>query len=151
MHCMLVIVFENEAVADEAKTALLQLDREGTLVIYGYTVLAKNADGALTVNHADAYGTLTPFTRRLVESLSDSMNAALGASSQVGDSTAHSRVAKTRKDFIDDVREVLLPHRVAIVAEVEEEWPAAVERRMEPIGGIVFRWTMSEAQHAIEM
>jgi uncharacterized membrane protein len=151
MHCMLVIAFENEAIDNEAKTALLQLDREGAVVIYGYAVIAKSAGGSLSINQADAYGTLSPSTRTLLESLSDQTDAALGAAPQVSDLTAASSAAKTRKDFIDDVRKVLLPHRVAIVAEVEEEWPYVVDSRMESIGGIVFRWTMSEAQHAAEM
>jgi uncharacterized membrane protein len=148
---MLVVVFENEAIADEAKTALLQLDREGTLVIYGYAVMARNVDGAVAVNQADAYGTLSPFARTFLENLNDQTDAALEAGSQASDGTAHLSVAKTRKSFIDDVREVLLPHRVAIVAEVEEEWPPVVDSRLEPIGGIVFRWTMSEVQHAAEV
>ena len=47
--------------------------------------------------------------------------------------------------------EVLVPHRVAIVAEVEEEWPPLLDRRMESIGGVVFRWTVSEVQRTIEL
>ncbi len=60
---------------------------------------------------------------------------------------ADSNKAKLRKDFIHGVTEALLPHRVAIVAEVEEELPilAAATR------GNRIPWTVSEAQHAAEM
>lgn len=150
MHFMLVVVFENETKAKEGKTVLLQLDSEGSIDVYGYAVIAKNADGTVDTSQTDAYGTFSPFARTFLESLSDHPDAELGAAPQVSDLTARSSAAKTRKTFIDDVREVLLPHRVAIVAEVEEEWPTVVDSSMEPIGGIVFRWTMPEVQHVAE-
>ena len=43
------------------------------------------------------------------------------------------------KEFADDVFKVLLPNRLAIVAEVAEEWTTPVDIHMERIGGIVFR------------
>jgi len=150
MHCMLVIVFETETDANVGKTELLKLDHEGITSVYGYAVIAKNTDDVVAATQLDSYGTLSPFARTFLESLSDPTDAALGSARQVGDLSAISSVPKTREDFINEAKEVLLPHRVAIVAEVEEEWPAVVESRMEPIGGIVFRWTMSEAQHATE-
>ena len=70
---------------------------------------------------------------------------------QASDSVADSNKARTGENFIRNLMEVLVPHRVAIVAEVEEEWPPVLDRRMEAIGGGIFRWTESEVQHAIEM
>ena len=46
--------------------------------------------------------------------------------------------------------EVLVPHRVAIVAEVEKEWTLVLDR-MEATGGVLFRWMVSEVQRAIEL
>ena len=43
MDRMLVVVFDNESKAYEGKKALLQLDGEGSMGVYGYAVLAKNA------------------------------------------------------------------------------------------------------------
>src|SRR5262249_22961410 len=43
MDRMLVVVFDNEAKAYEGKKALMQLDGEGSIGVYGYAVLAKNA------------------------------------------------------------------------------------------------------------
>lgn len=148
MHCMLVVLLENETKTEEAKTVLLRLDRDGSIDVYGYAVIAKNADGTVDASQADAYGTFSPSAGILLESLRGTTATAFGAAPQV---SAASSAAKTREDFINEAKEVLLPRRVAIVAEVEEEWPPVVDSRMEPIGGIVFRWTMSEAQHATEM
>ena len=54
------------------------------------------------------------------------------------------------EDFIDDVTKVLLPNRVAVVAEVAEEWTSPVDARMERIGGAVFRWTLSDVKDMLD-
>jgi gas vesicle protein len=53
------------------------------------------------------------------------------------------------EDFIDDVTKVLRPNKVALVAEVEEDWIAPVDTRMEAIGGTVFRRALAEVQNQI--
>ena len=52
-------------------------------------------------------------------------------------------------DFIDDVSKVLLPNRVAVVAEIAEEWTTPVDTRMEAIGGTVFRRALSDVKDTI--
>src|ERR1700745_260885 len=56
MDRMLVVVFDNESKAYEGKKALLQLDGEGSIGLYGYAVLAKNADGSASVKQGDDVG-----------------------------------------------------------------------------------------------
>jgi hypothetical protein len=146
-----VIVFENETDATAGKTELLKLDHEGIISVCGYAVIAKSPDDVVAAMQLDSYGTLSPFARTFLESLNDPTDAAFRSARQVGDLSAVSSVPKTREDFINEAKGVLLPHRVAIVAEVEEEWPTVVDSRLEPIGGIVFRWTMSQVQHEAEV
>src|SRR5262249_27245131 len=52
-------------------------------------------------------------------------------------------------DFIDDVAKDLLPNRVAVVAEIDEDWTTPVDTRMEAIGGTVFRRALSEVKNTI--
>jgi hypothetical protein len=52
-------------------------------------------------------------------------------------------------DFIDDVTKVLLPNRVAVIAEIDEDWTTPVDTRMEAIGGTVFRRALSEVKEQI--
>ena len=52
-------------------------------------------------------------------------------------------------DFIDDVSKSLLPTRVAVVAEIEEDWTTPVDNRMESIGGVVFRRALSDVVHQV--
>ena len=47
--------------------------------------------------------------------------------------------ARVGEDFVDDVSKSLTPNKVAIVAEIDEEWTAPVDTRMEALGGTVFR------------
>ena len=57
--------------------------------------------------------------------------------------------ARIGVDFIDDVNKQLLPNKVAVVAEIEEDWTTPVDTRMEPIGGIVFRRALADVEHEI--
>ena len=150
MHRVSVIVFEDEAKAEAGKTELLRLDGEGAVGIYGYVVIAKHADGAVVMREADGRGTLSHFTKSLLGRLSDSKCSIPGpAATKVG--AQDSDKTETGEDFLSDVVEVMLPNRVAIVAETEEEWPTVLDRHMESVGGTVFRWTVSDVPHAIEM
>src|SRR5215469_15432590 len=58
MDRMLVVVFDNESKAYNGKKALLQLDDEGSIRVYGYAVVAKNADGTTSVKQGDDAGPL---------------------------------------------------------------------------------------------
>jgi hypothetical protein len=52
-------------------------------------------------------------------------------------------------DFVDDVAKVLLPNRVAVVAEIDEDSTTPVDTRMEATGGTVFRRALSEVKDSI--
>jgi hypothetical protein len=54
--------------------------------------------------------------------------------------------ARIGDDFITDVTKQLSPGRVAVVAEIEEDWTTPVDSRMEAIGGKVFRRALSAAR-----
>ena len=151
MHRIVVIVFDNETEAEEGKNKLLPLDSEGGIGTYGFAVVAKKADGTVVLRELDRHGTLSPFANSLLGNLCDSAcPESEAAATPTGDAGTHSNIANTGEEFIRDMMQVLLPNRVAIVAEVEEEWPPVLDRRMEAIGGVIFRWTVSEVQHAIE-
>ena len=148
MDRMLVVVFDNEAKAHEGEEVLLQLNAEGSISVYGYAVVAKHADGTVTVKRGNDDGplgtqaatSLGSFIRRLGGPTDLDLEAAAGATADLSN-------ARIGEDFIEDVTKVLLPNRVAVVAEVAEEWTVPVDNRMEPIGGIIFRWTLSELKH----
>jgi len=151
MHRVLVIVFDNEAKAEEGKNELLRLDGEGSISVYRYEVLVKKADGTVVIRQAEGHGTLTPFAKSVLGSLTDSTRSTPELAPTRDGDPPESNMTEKGGDFIRDVMEVLLPNRVAIVADIDEEWPAVLDRRMQSSGGVVFRWTVSEVQHAVDM
>ena len=61
MERMLVVVFDNEKKAFEGRSALRQLEVEGSISIYAGAVVVKHADGTVSVKQLDdgPIGTLT--------------------------------------------------------------------------------------------
>jgi uncharacterized membrane protein len=155
MDRMLVVVFDSESKAYEGKRALQQLDGEGSISVYAYAVLAKNADGTTTLKQGDDLGPIgtllgTSFGS-LIGLLGGPAGAAIGAAAGLGaGSAADLDNARIGGDFIDDVAKELLPNRVAVVAEIEEDWTTPVDTRMEAIGGTVFRRSLSEVTDTVD-
>ena len=154
MDRMLVVVFDNESRAYEGKKALLQLDGEGSIGVYGYAVLAKNADGSSSVKQGDDVGPIGSLVGTslgsLIGVLAGPVGLAVGASAGLlAGGTADINNAGIGYDFIDDVSKVLLRNRVAVIAEIDEEWTTPVDTRMEEIGGTVFRRALSEVKEQI--
>jgi uncharacterized membrane protein len=156
MDRMLVVVFDNENKAYEGKKALHALDDEGSISVFAYAVLAKNADGSATVKQGDDVGPLgtllaTSFGT-LIGVLGGPAGMAVGAAAgMAAGSSLDLDNLRVGSDFIDDVQKVLLPNKAALIAEIEEDWTTPVDTRMEAIGGTVFRRALSEvAQTANE-
>jgi uncharacterized membrane protein len=155
MDRMLVVVFDAEKKAYEGKKALLQLDGEGSIVVYAYAVVAKDADGTVTVRQSDDPGPLGSLVGTslgsLIGLLGGPVGLAIGASvGLVAGSTVDLSNARVGGDFVDDVSKQLRPNRFAVVAEIQEDWTTPVDTRMEAIGGIVFRRALSEVQDMVD-
>ena len=155
MDRMLVVVFNNESKAYEGRKALLQLDGEGSITAYGYAVVAKNSDGTTTVKRGDDSGPLGTLTGTalgsLIGLLGGPVGVAIGAAAGLAaGATVDLNNARISDDFIDDVTKVLLPNRVALIAEIEEDWTTPVDTRMETIGGTVFRRALSDVEDTVD-
>jgi uncharacterized membrane protein len=151
MDRMLVVVFDNESKAYEGKKALLQLDSEGSISVYAYAVLAKHADGTATVKQGDDAGPIGTLVGtslgRLIGLLGGPAGVVIGAAAGFAAGGAVDiDNARVGEDFIDDVTKILSPTKVAVVAEIEEDWTTPVDTRMESIGGSVFRRALSDVQ-----
>src|SRR5262249_47699503 len=144
MDRMLVVVFDNESKAYEGKKALLQLDGEGSISVYGYAVVAKGADGKATIKQGDDAGPLGTLLGTSLGSLIGLLGGPTGlavgaAAGALGGASADLDNSRIGADFVDDVNKELSPNRVALVAEIEEDWTTPVDTRMEAIGGKVYR------------
>jgi len=155
MDRMLVVVFDNDVKAYEGKNALLQLDAQGSISIYAYAVLEKHADGTATVKEGDDSGPVRTLLGTsfgcLIGLLGGPVGVAIGAAAGfAGGGAADLKDARIGEDFIDDVTKELLPNRFAVVAEIDEDWTAPVDARMEVIGGSVFRRALSDVEQTID-
>ena len=154
MDRMLVVVFDSENKAYEGEKALLQLDRENSITLYARAVLAKKEDGATVVLRSDdpgPIGTLLGTTfGAFIGLLGGPLGAAVGASAGlIAGTTVDLGELRIGSDFIEDANKLLLPNRVAVVAEVDENWTTPVDTRMEAIGGTVVRRALSEVEEKI--
>ena len=155
MDRMLVVVFDTENKAYEGRNALLRLDDEGSIAVFAYAVVAKNADGTATVKQGDDPGPLGTLVGTSLGSLIGLLGgpAGLAIGATVGllaGSTADLNNARIGGDFIDDVTKELLPGKFAVLADVQEDWMTPVDVRMEAIGGIVFRRALSVVKHTVD-
>jgi hypothetical protein len=57
--------------------------------------------------------------------------------------------ARVGADFVEDVSKSLKPTKVALIAEIEEEWTTPVDTRMEALGGTVLRRALSDVEEDI--
>jgi uncharacterized membrane protein len=154
MDRMLVIVFNDEDRAVKGKTALMQLQEQGNVNVYGYAVVAENADGSATVKQADNKGPLGSLFGMsfgaLIGALFGPAGFVLGSAAGLGSGAAVDFTnLGVGQDYLDDVAKALTPGKVALVAEVDEEWTAPVDSSMEALGGVVLRRALADVQKQV--
>ena len=108
MDRMLVVVFDNESKAYEGKKALMQLDIDGSISVYGHAVVVKNPDGTTTVRESDDRGPLGTLVGTslgsLIGLLGGPAGLAIGAAvGFLGGGTLDLDKARIGEDFVDDV------------------------------------------------
>lgn len=154
MERMLVVVFDSEPRAYEGKSALRQLDAEGSITLYGGAVVKKNADGTASVMQYEDVGPLGTLAGTAVGSLVGLLGGPVGLG--VGAVAGASLGALydldslgVGDDFVYEVSSYLTPNKVAVVAEVDEDWTTPMDTRMEGLGGTVFRRSVREVRKDI--
>ena len=158
MERILVVVFDNEKKAYEGKTALTQVEKDGEIVIYGGAVVTKHADGTATVNEFDDIGGTGALAGTAIGGLIGLIGGPVGAIAGAAAGFAGGALvdvdyfdnARVGEDFVTDVFKSLTPNKVAVVAEVDEEWTTPVDTRMEAIGGTVYRRALWEARENLD-
>ena len=141
MEKMVVVVFNNQPKALEGWQTLRELDKEGEISLYEVRIVAKEPSGHVRViDNADvlAFPMIAGSTvvGTLVGLLGGPLGAFIGASGgaligAIGDAE---EVGVT-EEFVNDIKTALTPGKVALVAEIDEEWVTPLDTRMERIGG----------------
>ena len=153
MERMLVVIFNGESKAYEAADALQDLNETGGVGMKGEWVLTRQSDGTVAVVKTD--NTLPEGSMggavigSLIGLFGGPVGLAIGATSGlVVGATADIARARLDQDFVEEVRTSLAPGKAALVAEIEEDEPEAVDQRMGALGGAVLRRDMSDIADA---
>ena len=154
MNRMLVVVFSEASKAFDGRDALRSLDRDGSITVYGYAVITKKADGTSIVNEESDSGptgtVLGTSLGSLIGLLGGLTGVAIGAlAGSLAGATADLDNARVGADFVDEVSQQLTPGKFALVAAIDEDWTFSVDKRMDSLGGVVYRRALSEAREAV--
>jgi uncharacterized membrane protein len=144
MNKVAVIVFSDEKQAYEGSRAIRDLHREGSITLYADAVITKDASGRVSLKRApdpDPIGTLSGLLfGSMVGLLGGPVGFAVGAGTGTLIGAAFDLTqAGIGNDFINDVSEFLLPGKSAVITEIDEEWEAPLDARMDVLGGRIFR------------
>ena len=144
MDTMLVAVFDSERQAYEGYRALKDLHAEGSITLYAEVMIAKDAQGRLTIKEAADPGPLGTavgvVAGALVGLLGGPVGVAVGAAAgMLGGATYDATNAVVNAQFLDEAAARLEPGKAAVIAEIQEEWAQPLDARMQAVGGTVLR------------
>jgi len=153
MNKMLFAVFDNEIAAQAGLQALHKLHSQGDITVYDTGVLAKDGQGVVTVRKGLDPGAIGTGVGLAVGSLIGLLGGPLGlavgaVTGTVVGAVRDFWVAGVGLDFIEEAEQMLQPGKLALVAEIEEEWIVPVDHALEAAGGMVFRRSRSEVAEA---
>jgi uncharacterized membrane protein len=149
MNKMIVTIFNDEKSAYEGLKAIKVLHEEGSLALHAAVVIAKNAKGEITIKQADEpgpAGTIFGLTAgSLIGLLGGPVGLAVGATTGMLTGSLFDLASLgVSEDFLFEVSQNLTSGKLAVVADVDEEWVTPLDTRMEALGGIVFRRARGE-------
>jgi uncharacterized membrane protein len=153
MNRTLVVVFSEPSKPFEGRDVLKGLDRDDVLTLYSYAIITKQPDGTCVVNDEHDVGGLRTVLGTtlgsLIGLLGGPTGVAIGAvAGTFAGITANLDNARVSADFVDEVSKQLAPGKFALLAEIDEEWTAWIDLPMEELGGVVYRYTLSDVKHA---
>jgi uncharacterized membrane protein len=154
MDRILVVVFDNKDKASQASHALQQLDRDGSIAVYDAAVVAKHPNGTTTVKKVDDSGPLGTLAGAAVGGLIGILGGPVGvAVGAVGGTligaTSDFEYVRVASDFLTAVSNALLPGKVALVAEIDEQETEPVDALMQSLDGCILRrslWDLERTQ-----
>jgi uncharacterized membrane protein len=144
MNKILVSTFDTETAAFEGLSALKDLHRDGDITLYASSVIAKDADGEVSIRQqADRgpVGTLVGLVAGgLVGLLGGPAGVAVGAYiGGFGGLLLDMFTTGMGMDFVDEASSALTPGKAAVVADIDETWATPVDTRLGALGGTTYR------------
>jgi uncharacterized membrane protein len=153
MNRLLVAIFDTETGADAGLRTLRMLQSGGDITLYATAVVGRDNTGAVTVlkspDSSPAGAAAGLAVGSLIGLLGGPVGVGIGAvTGTIVGAIRDFWVAGVGLDFVEEATRQLQPGKVALLAEVEEEWMIPVDIALEAVGGTVFRRTRSEVAEA---
>jgi uncharacterized membrane protein len=150
MNKMLIAIFDTPDAADAGLHALRRLHSEGDITLYDTGVIAKDLAGVVSVQSVmerDPVGASVGMAvGSLIGLLGGPVGMLIGASTgAVAGTLRDFWVAGVGMDFIEEAERLMATGKVAVVAEIDEEWVTPVDVAMASLGGTVLRRARNEA------
>jgi uncharacterized membrane protein len=150
---VLVVTFEDDSKADDALGAVTDLDKQGKLSLEGAAVVTRNADGRVTEKHEvgdpDAYAVAggTGLVGLIVGVLGGPLGVLVGGATGVllGSLFDEDDDDETRSVLTEISTSVAESH-TALLAQVTEHGPEAVDSTMAQLGGSVLRRPVEDVE-----
>jgi len=146
MEKFIVVVFDkNEAKAFEALRAIEELDKIGEISVYDAQIVVKTPSGLARVideddNRAFAFVGGGGLVGALIGLLGGPVGALVGAAAgALTGSIGDIEMTGVTDDFVNDVSKALKVGKVAVIADIDEDWVTPLDTRMEELGGVLFR------------
>jgi uncharacterized membrane protein len=153
MDKMLVAIFDSGSKAYEGARILQELDADGSLTLFAFAVIEKDAGGTVTIEQSAEEGPVATAAGFLAGGLIGGVAgpagvAVGGAAGSLAGTLYDIAQLGVSEDFLAEVGRSLQPGKSAVVAEVEEEWVTPADSRLEAAGALVLRRARGELVHA---
>jgi uncharacterized membrane protein len=145
MSKFVAAIFEDQEQARQGKHVLLSLDRDRTISVYSFSLVARDVTGRLTVIEpaAPGLGDAIPALISELANLVNGLPSAVGLLTDLGSWEDLIDFGVT-PDFLQKIAAKLGPGKAAVLAEIEEDWITPLDTRIEGMGGVVLRTWRSD-------
>jgi uncharacterized membrane protein len=154
MSKFVVATFPSESKAYDGVRALQDLHGEGAISLYSFAVVARDASGKLSVRQEADEGpvgtVMSAFVGGLAGLIGGPVGGALGMSvgGLIGSMGDLLNLGVTA-DFMREVADAIAPGKVAVIAELDEDWQTPLDTRVTAIGGTIVRQSRAHVEDAI--
>jgi uncharacterized membrane protein len=151
MNKVIFVGFDTEQRAYEGDRALHEMHRDGTLTLYNDAVVVKEPGGSVAVRQGPDGEPIGTFGGMVTGGLIGLLGGPVGAAVGLGTGTLMGAAFDLTqegldRDFVEDVGARLEPGTAAVIAEIDEQWQAPLDARMDALGGTLLRRTRAQIE-----
>lgn len=146
MNKVIFVAFDSEEKAFEGDRALHDMHRDGSITLYDDAVVVKDANGKVVVREEPETSPLATLGGMVTGGLVGLLGGPVGVAVGLGTGTLVGAAFDLTRDgiaqqFVEDAGARLEPGKVAVIAEIDEDWQVPLDTRMEALGGKLLRHT----------